>query len=158
NNPGLSMLGLFCGLLHDWKTSLRGGSRMSNTIPEPRSKWNLMRNWPLHIMLIPAVVLTIIFQYIPMGGAVMAFQYFKPWLSFTNSPWVGFDNFEKLFGQPKSVQVIWNTFIIAALKIIAGLIAPFTFSLMLNEVRNSGFKRSIQTLVYLPHFLSWVIL
>ena len=109
-------------------------------------------------MLVPAVVLTIIFQYIPMGGIVMAFQDFKPWYSIFNSPWVGWKNFERLFSQPDSIQVLWNTLIIAVMKIIAGLIAPFLFALMLNEVRNALFKRSVQTLVYLPHFLSWVVL
>src|SRR5690554_5919283 len=131
---------------------------MARTITEPKTGWNLIRNWPLHAMLIPAVVLTIMFQYIPMGGVIMAFQDFKPWLSVFNSPWVGWENFVKLFSQPDSVQVLWNTFIIAILKIVAGLIAPFIFALLLNEVRNRLFKSSVQTLVYLPHFLSWVVL
>lgn len=129
-----------------------------STVRESKTKWNIKRNWPLHIMLIPAIVLTIIFQYIPMGGVIMAFQDFKPWLSITSSPWVGWDNFERMFNRPDSVQVLWNTLIIALMKITAGLIAPFLFALMLNEVRKTWFKGSVQTLVYLPHFLSWVVL
>ncbi|WP_308637182.1 ABC transporter permease [Paenibacillus silvisoli] len=131
---------------------------MGKTVTEPKSKWKWRTNWPLHVMLIPAVVLTIIFAYWPMGGAVMAFQDFKPWLGFGGSEWVGWRNFERLFNNSDSLQVIWNTLIIAVLKIVAGLIAPFVFALMLNEVRHMVFKRSVQTLVYLPHFLSWVVL
>ncbi len=131
---------------------------MAKAPAEPKSRWNFARNWPLHLMLVPAVLLTIVFAYLPMGGAVMAFQDFKPWLGFGGSPWVGLKNFQKLFGQHDSVQVMWNTLIIAFGKIVAGLFAPFAFALMLNEVRNSLLKRSVQTLVYLPHFLSWVVL
>lgn len=131
---------------------------MAKPLAEPGSRWHFERNWPLHLMLVPAVLLTIVFAYLPMGGAVMAFQDYKPWLGFTGSPWVGLDNFHKLFSQHDSVQVMWNTLIIAFMKIVAGLIAPFVFSLMLNEVRFSLLKRSVQTLVYLPHFLSWVVL
>nr|WP_256208542.1 ABC transporter permease subunit [Paenibacillus sp. CF384] len=109
-------------------------------------------------MLLPAIVLTFIFSYVPIAGLVMAFQDYQPWLGFTKSPWVGLQQFRTIFQFPDSVQVIWNTLIIAGLKIVAGLIAPFGFALLLNEVRSNIFKRSVQTLVYLPHFLSWVIL
>ena len=88
----------------------------------------------------------------------MAFQDYKPWLGMTGSEWVGLDNFRELFAREDSLQVIWNTLIIAALKIVFNLAAPFTFALFLNEVRKQMFKRFVQTLVYLPHFLSWVIL
>ncbi|MFD0672592.1 ABC transporter permease [Cohnella sp. GCM10027633] len=131
---------------------------MGKAISRRSRKWNLERNWPLHLMLIPGVLLTLVFAYVPMGGIIMAFQDFKPWTGLTDSPWVGWRNFEKLFEQSDSVQVMWNTLIIAVSKIIAGLIAPFLFALLLNEARISWFKRSVQTLVYLPHFLSWVIL
>jgi len=123
-----------------------------------KTRGNWKRMLALDAMLLPAVILTLIFAYIPMGGLVVAFQDFKPWLGFAKSEWVGLEHFQYLFSTPEYVQVIWNTLIIAAMKIIAGLIAPFTFALLLNEVRSSGFKRSVQTMVYLPHFLSWVIL
>nr|WP_040714140.1 ABC transporter permease subunit [Paenibacillus curdlanolyticus] len=118
----------------------------------------MKRNWPLHMMLVPAILLTIVFQYVPMAGIVIAFQDFKPWLGFTGSKWVGLDNFRFLFRYPDINQVIWNTLVIAFFKIIAGLIAPFLFAVLLNELRSMAFKRVTQTLVYLPHFLSWVIL
>ncbi|WP_339308598.1 ABC transporter permease subunit [Paenibacillus sp. FSL R5-0519] len=109
-------------------------------------------------MLLPAVILTFIFAYIPMGGLVIAFQDYKPWLGFAKSSWIGLEHFQFLFSMPENVQVIWNTLIIAGLKLIGGLIAPLIFALLLNEVRKEAFKKSIQTFVYLPHFLSWVIL
>lgn len=123
-----------------------------------RQRWNFQRNWPLHMMLIPAVLLALVFQYIPMGGIVIAFQDYKPYLGFSGSEWVGWDNFRYLFLYPDVGQVIWNTLFIALFKIVAGLIAPLLFAILLNEVRLVGFKRVSQTLVYLPHFLSWVIL
>lgn len=114
--------------------------------------------WSLHLMLLPAAVLVILFQYLPMLGLVMAFQDFKPWTGFINSEWVGLQHFREIFERKDSVQVIWNTLIIASLKIVFIIIVPVTFALLLNEIRLSVFKRSVQTLVYLPHFLSWVIL
>lgn len=113
---------------------------------------------PLHLMLLPAVILTLIFAYLPMVGIVIAFQNYKPWLGLGHSEWVGFDNFNYLFDYPDSRQVILNTLVIAGMKIVVGMIVPITFALLLNEVRKSAFKRTVQTLVYLPHFLSWVIL
>lgn len=114
--------------------------------------------WRLHLMLLPAILVALIFKYAPMPGIIMAFQDFKPWLGISGSSWIGWDNFNLMFSMHDSVQVIWNTITISVLKIIFGLVIPVTFALLLNEVRNIGLKRSIQTLVYLPHFMSWVIL
>lgn len=122
-----------------------------------RNHWNLKQTWPLHAMLIPGIATAIVFLYLPMMGLVIAFQDFKPWLGF-RSPWVGLDQFHMIFSREDSLQVIRNTFIIACLKILFGLMAPFVFSLLLNELRHLFFKRMVQTLVYLPHFMSWVIL
>ncbi len=129
--------------------------------PSPRRtkrKKGSRRTLALDLMLLPAVILTFIFAYIPMGGLVIAFQDYKPWLGFAKSSWIGLEHFQFLFSMPENVQVIWNTLIIASLKLIGGLIAPLIFALLLNEVRKETFKKSIQTFVYLPHFLSWVIL
>jgi putative aldouronate transport system permease protein len=113
---------------------------------------------PLHLMVWPSLLFLIVFNYVPMLGIVMAFQDYKPWLGMMGSAWVGWDNFNMLFERKDSIQVIWNTFIISALKITFNLIVPFIFALLLNELRKAAFKRYVQTLVYLPHFLSWVIL
>lgn len=135
--------------------------KTENKLAQPlktRQRWNMKRNWPLHMMLVPAVLLAIVFQYVPMGGIIIAFQDFKPWLGFTGSKWVGLENFRYLFLYPDVDKVIWNTLIIAVFKIVAGLVAPLSFAILLNEIRWMAFKRVSQTLVYLPHFLSWVIL
>lgn len=123
----------------------------------PRSwKQEVGHNWPLYVMLLPSIVLAVIFCYIPMGGLVMAFQNYKPWLGFTGSEFVGWDNFKQIFMFKESYQAIINTLIIAVAKIICGLIVPIVMALLLNEVKNVGLKKGIQTLVYLPHFLSWI--
>ncbi|WP_438351362.1 ABC transporter permease [Paenibacillus sp. FA6] len=117
-----------------------------------------LRELPLHIMLLPGVILTIIFSYIPIGGIVIAFQKFVPSKGVFDSKWIGFDNFRYVFDLPNFSSVIWNTVFIAVLKIIAGLIVPIIVALLLNEVVSKGFKRTIQTVIYFPYFLSWVIL
>ncbi|NOU75352.1 ABC transporter permease subunit [Paenibacillus sp. LMG 31458] len=118
----------------------------------------LKRELPLHLMIIPGFILVIIYQYIPMTGLVIAFQKYLPGLGIFGSKWVGFDNFKYVLDMPDSFQVLWNTVRIAFMKIIVGLIVPVVISLLLNEVRKEVVKRSVQTLIYLPHFLSWVIL
>jgi putative aldouronate transport system permease protein len=122
------------------------------------SYWNFKRTWPLHLLLMPAVILALIFNYGPMPGVVIAFQEYKPWLGISGSPWVGLDQFRKMAEFPEVRQIIWNTFYISFLKVIFHIIIPVLFALLLNEVRRMAFKRTVQTLVYLPHFLSWVIL
>lgn len=126
-----------------------------NSVKPP---WNFRRTWQLHAMLIPGIVIAAIFLYLPMLGLIISFQDFKPWLGFVRSPWVGLDHFRLMLSREDSLQVIRNTFIIASLKIVFGLLVPFLFSLLLNELRHMFFKRLVQTLVYLPHFMSWVIL
>jgi len=113
---------------------------------------------PLHLMLIPGVVATLIYAYGPMAGIVMAFQKFRPTLGFLKSKWIGLDNFEYVFNLPDFMQVLWNTIIIAVLKIAFGLLIPLVLALLLNEVRKMAFKRVVQTSVFLPFFLSWTVL
>lgn len=124
------------------------------------SNWRkgLRKTWPLHLLILPATLIAIVFHYLPIFGLLMAFQDYKPWLGFFESEWVGMKHFESLFMFDESVQVIWNTLVISVLKIVCGLFVPIVVALQLNEIRNTGIKRSIQTLVFLPHFLSWVIL
>ncbi len=121
-----------------------------------RIKKEVKRSWPMYVMLLPAIILALIFNYAPMGGLVMAFQNYKPWLGITGSEFVGLDNFKQIFEFRESYQAIINTFIIAVSKMVLGLIFPIIVALLLNEVHNMGLKKGIQTLVYLPHFLSWV--
>lgn len=121
-----------------------------------RSKWK--REIPLHIMLVPGVALLFVFHYIPMLGNVMAFQQFVPAKGFLESKWIGLDNFEYMLMLPGTMQVLYNTVFIALMKIVTGLVVPIIVTLLLNEIRIEGIKRGIQTLIYLPHFLSWIIL
>ena len=119
----------------------------------------LKRELPLYIMLIPAVVLVFIFSYGSMAGIVIAFEKFKPALGlFGKQQWVGFKNFETLFAMPNMLPIIRNTIVIALGKMLGGIIVPVLFALMLNEVGHTRSKRLFQTMVYLPNFLSWVIL
>lgn len=118
----------------------------------------LRRTWPLHVMLLPAVVLQFIFGYLPLGGLVIAFKDYKPYDGIWGSTWVGLDHFKFMFEYPDSKQVILNTTLIAGLKIIFNIVVPFCFALLLNEVRRNSVKRTVQTLVYLPYFISWVFL
>lgn len=113
---------------------------------------------PLHMMLIPGVILTVIFSYIPIAGIVIAFQKFQPAKGVFNSQWIGFDNFEYMLNMPNFTSILWNTIFIAVMKIIAGLVVPIVIALLLNEVAGKFFKRTVQTIIYFPHFLSWVIL
>ena len=116
------------------------------------------RELPLILMLLPAVILVAVYSYGSMVGTVIAFQKFNPTKGFFGSPWVGFDNFRNLFTMPTIGQVIYNTIFISLCKMIGGIVVPVLFALLLNEVSRITIKRTYQTLVYLPHFLSWVIL
>jgi putative aldouronate transport system permease protein len=108
-------------------------------------------------MLLPCVAVVLIFSYVPMYGLVLAFKRYNVGLGFA-SPWVGLANFRHLFGQEHFVRTIWNTLYIAVFKIVGGIIVPVTFALLLNELRSPWIKKAFQTLVYMPHFLSWVIM
>jgi putative aldouronate transport system permease protein len=109
-------------------------------------------------MTLPGFLWLFLFSIVPMYGIVMAFQDFNPSLGFFRSRWTGFANFEYLFMLGDSKQVIVNTLIIAVGKMILNLLFPLAFALLLNEVRIRAYKKFIQTIVYLPHFISWVIL
>ncbi|MDR6716720.1 ABC transporter permease subunit [Paenibacillus sp. 2003] len=117
-----------------------------------------IRNVPLHLMILPGLLIIIVFGYIPMAGLSIAFQNFSPIAGFKNMNWVGWDNFRYLFDLPGFSQVVWNTVFISTMKIVSGLVIPVLVALLLNEVRKTGFKRTIQTVIYMPHFFSWVIL
>ncbi len=116
------------------------------------------KNIPFHLMLLPGIVLALMFAYAPMAGLVIAFQKFIPNRGFFQSKWVGWDNFVYMMNMPDIYQVIYNTVFIALMKIIAGLLVPIIVALLLNELKNKFITRSVQTMIYLPHFLSWVIL
>ncbi|WP_415841054.1 ABC transporter permease [Paenibacillus typhae] len=108
-------------------------------------------------MVLPALFFILVFSYIPMYGVLMAFQDYNLFKGFTGSPWVELKHFEMFFAAPEFWTVMRNTLVISLLKLLVGFPAPILLALMLNEVRSRVFKRTVQTISYLPHFLSWVI-
>lgn len=127
-----------------------------------RQKWirlirDLTRDRWMYLMLLPGVLYFAIFKYVPMYGVTMAFQDYKPYLGFFGSPWVGFKHFERFFGEPQFWMLFRNTLILALYNLIFFFPLPIVLSLMLNELRRERFKRFVQTLIYIPHFVSWVV-
>ncbi len=119
----------------------------------------LKRELPLHLMLIVPLLVIIVFSYVPMAGIIIAFQRFIPARGlFGDQRWVGFDNFAYVFQLPSVLRALKNTIVIAFLKIVFGQLTPIVFALLINELFNVKLKKAIQTSIYLPHFLSWVIL
>jgi putative aldouronate transport system permease protein len=122
------------------------------------AKLKLKRVWPLHIMLLPAIVLVLIFAYGPMFGIVIAFQNYIPTRGFIGSQWVGLDHFKFLYYLPDTLNVIRNTLWISVLKIVFTLLFSIVVALLVNELRLHLVKRFVQSIVLFPFFLSWVIL
>ena len=126
----------------------------------PKKKSTFLRireQWDLQLMVIPGIIFIFIFSYIPMYGIIMAFQDYNIFTGVMESPWAGLKHFKMFFTAPEFNSVIRNTLVISFLKLLIGFPAPIILALMLNEVRNMAFKRIVQTVTYLPHFLSWVI-
>lgn len=122
------------------------------------STWrNIWRYRNLYIMLIPGILFIVVFCYVPMAGLAVAFKDYKIFAGFSASPWIGLDNFKKLFETPNFYRVMRNTLIISGYKIIFGFPIPIVLALMLNELRTKWYARTVQTIVYLPHFFSWVV-
>ncbi|MDF2935794.1 MAG: protein lplB [Paenibacillaceae bacterium] len=121
-----------------------------------RRKWKA--NIPLFLLFLPGALFYILFKYVPMGGLIIAFKDYNFADGVLHSPWVGWDNFETIFRQPQTVNVIRNTVVLSFLNVFVGFPFPILLAVMLNEVRRSWFRRIIQTVVYLPHFFSWVII
>lgn len=111
-----------------------------------------------YLMILPGLVFLFAFTFVPLVYSVIAFQRFNPALGIIGSPWVGLDNILLMFTLRDARQVFFNTVFIASMKILSMLVTAVLFALLLNEVRALRIRRSIQTMVYLPHFLSWVIL
>ena len=117
------------------------------------------RQLPLDVMVLLPLLVLIVFSYVPMAGIVIAFQKFIPAKGlFGDQKWIGLDNFIYIANLPHAARAFRNSLIIASLKIVFGLIVPIVVALLLNEIRIKGLRRTIQTVIYLPHFLSWVIL
>lgn len=116
----------------------------------------------LHLFILPAVVYFIIFKYIPMGGIIIAFKNYKGgaggFAAMFSAEWVGFDHFLTFFKSSNFIRVVSNTLIISLYRLIFSFPAPIILAILLNEIHNSKFKRTVQTITYLPYFLSWVVI
>lgn len=110
-----------------------------------------------YLMLLPGLIWLFFYNLMPMYGILTAFKEFNPGLGILKSPWIGFENFQYMFELDDSKLIFRNTIVIAFAKMVGNLLVPLAFALMLNEVKNKLFTRTVQTAVYLPHFLSWVI-
>ncbi|OIB03963.1 protein lplB [Paenibacillus sp. LC231] len=122
-------------------------------------RWKLIRgNLDMYLLLIPGLMFLLLFKYTPMYGIIIAFQDFNIFGGISGSEWVGMAQFERLLQSDEFLQVLVNTLLISLYKITILFPIPIVIALMLNEVRRMFFKRTIQTIIYLPHFLSWVII
>lgn len=123
------------------------------------SKWRLaLRNTDYYLLLIPGLLFLLVFKYTPMYGVIIAFQDFNIFEGIRGSEWVGFEQFHRLLQSAEFAQVFTNTLLISVYKIVILFPIPILIALILNEVRWMAFKRTIQTIIYMPHFLSWVII
>lgn len=123
-------------------------------------KWfirHMQREWQVYLMLAPAIIWIVVFLYKPMYGLQIAFKDYSVFKGIVGSPWVGFEHFETLFGNDQFIRAIGNTLTISSLSLLIGFPVPILLALMFNEILNPKFKRTAQTIVYLPHFISTVI-
>lgn len=116
------------------------------------------REWQIYALLAPAIIWFVVFLYTPMYGLQIAFKDYSIFRGIEGSPWVGFEHFHTLFGSDQFVRAVWNTIKLSALSLLIGFPAPIILALMFNEILNQGFKKTAQTIVYLPHFISTVII
>ena len=130
-------------------------SRAESKIKNEKLK-KIYKNRYLYLMLLPAAAILLFFSYGPMPGLIMAFQDFSIFRGFLDSEWVGLENFLAIFSQTKFVTAILNTIMVSLLSLLITFPAPIILALLINEIKNKFFKRFVQTVSYLPHFLSWI--
>lgn len=115
------------------------------------------QSW-LQLMVIPGIIWLIVFCYIPMYGIIIAFEDYHPGQSFFNGNWVGLKHFKAFFSDKYAMQSVWNTLKVSFIKLLVGFPAPIIFALLLNEVTSPKFKKFVQSVSYLPYFISWVVM
>ena len=137
-----------------------------STLPDVKTRLNrwemlkrdLVRYRGLLVLLVPGLVWFVIYQYLPIYGLTLAFKRFRILEGIMGSPWVGLEYFRRLFASPKFFEVFENTVVLALMRLVFYMPAPIIFALVLNEIRHLRYKRIVQTISYLPHFLSWVVI
>jgi|HigsolmetaAR203D_1030402.scaffolds.fasta_scaffold00582_4 putative aldouronate transport system permease protein len=128
------------------------GKRTGGSLPR-----DLLRDRYLYLLMLPGLLLILVFKYAPMYGVVIAFQDYNIYKGISGSDWVGFAQFERLFRSPDFYEILRNTILISLYKLIASFTLQILLALLLNELKNEWFKRVTQSVIYLPHFISWVI-
>lgn len=132
----------------------------SNTIKKEKHKRlikDIKRDKLLYLMLVPVALYYIIFKYLPMIGVVIAFKNYMPFMGIFRSQWVGLKNFERLFSNPDFFMLLRNSIMLAIYNIVFTFPLPIIIALLLNEIAGEKFKKAIQSLIYMPHFISWVV-
>ncbi len=135
-------------------------TRTSATTPPSKRVRLGRRVWRerwMYLLMLPGFVFFVLFQYLPLGGNVAAWQDYSPYLGLSRSLWVGWQNFQAIFVDPELIHALWNTLLLSALQIVFAFPAPLALALLLNSVLSNRIKRFIQMVVYLPHFIGWVI-
>lgn len=122
----------------------------------PLSK-RLRRDWPLLVMVLPAVALMIVFMYVPMFGNIIAWQHYSPYVELFQNPWAGWENFQRVFRTPAFWDAVVNTLMITGFQLVFFFPVPIALALLLNSVLTPWIRTTIQSIVYLPHFFSWVL-
>jgi putative aldouronate transport system permease protein len=136
----------------------KGTPPMNSLKSKDAGVWaTFFRQWDYQLMILPSILFIIVFSYIPMWGVLISFKEYNLFTGFMASPWVGFEHFKMFFESPEFWNIMRNTLAISLLKLAIGFPAPIILALMLNEVRNVVFKRVVQTVTYIPHFISWVV-
>lgn len=163
-NKSLEKKGWLKRLTENFKGKKHSPSRIENKLPhdEKPKKENLLlkklaKNKLIYLMIAPGLLYILIYKYFPMYGLIISFQDYKPYLGITGSKWVGFEHFQRLFTSPDFWMIFKNTLVLFGLQLFIFFPIPIILALMLNEVRRNYYKRTIQTLIYLPHFMSWVV-
>jgi len=140
------------------RKDIKQSRKFSKVKKNKKLTWKIIKNQKeLMFMSVPFLVYIGIFAYAPIWGWLMAFQNYKPGLSILKQQWVGFTQFTNLFSYMGFVQVIRNTVAMSLINLVLGMICPIVLALLINEIKSMYFKRTVQTISYLPHFLSWII-
>src|SRR5919199_6794638 len=135
-----------------------GRARVGPAAPARSSVWQrIWRDRIMLLLILPGVLYFVLFRYLPLLGNVIAFQDYLPFLGFADSPFVGFANFEAMFNDGAFWQALWNTIAITLLQLILYFPVPICLALLLHSIISTRVRRIIQSVVYLPHFISWVI-
>jgi putative aldouronate transport system permease protein len=137
--------------------NLEVNAPMPLSVPKRSLRSRLWKERYCFLLLLPGLLYFIVYRYVPLLGNIIAFEDYSPFQGFLHSPWVDMKHFKRIFEDAEVVRVIWNTLLLFFLQTVFAFPIPIVLSLMLNELKSERYKRIIQSIVYLPHFLSWVV-